>query len=425
MMQANTLSRDIHELLQCRSLQELLDTARRRLQSPLILGDLTFHVLAITPDSTVEDPRWEQINRERCLPLNIVNISLYQSALRSGAPVLSTDSTGLSIVRCAVAQEGKLIGYLLCPGYGGPPTQEQLDLLSILSDLCALRMQKDLHYAEYPEDMLEFFISNLLNGAITDEQKILDRCRFFKWNLKMPYRVLTLRPGTKADAPEGGDYLMLEQHRLALQRRFPEATAFLYGSQIKLVIHVFDQTTQDAIVLGEVGTFLKERGLVAGVSQTAWHLRNLSGRHQQAMKAIQMGLLLEGAGPLFHYDTYSIYHCLELCAPQMNLLQLCHSAVLKLESYDRKNGTELLGTLHAYLSCHSNLSEAAASLYIHRNTLSKRLDRINDLIHVDFSDAETVFHLMFSYRILEYYGATVMRDSYESWVEKSPTLRHP
>jgi hypothetical protein len=31
---------------------------------------------------------------------------------------------------------------------------------------------------------------------------------------------------------------------------------------------------------------------------------------------------------------------------------------------------------------------------------------------------------MFSYRILEYYGVTVMRDSYESWMEKSPTLRH-
>ena len=66
--------------------------------------------------------------------------------------------------------------------------------------------------------------------------------------------------------------------------------------------------------------------MVAGVSQTAYHLRNLSGRHQQAMKALQMGLLLEGTGPLFHYDAYSIYHCLELCAPQVNLLQLCHSA---------------------------------------------------------------------------------------------------
>ena len=424
-MQGNTLSRDVHDLLQCRSLQELLETCRRRLKSPLILADLTFHVLAITPDGTIEDPRWVQINQERCLPLNIVNISLYQSALTSGTPVLSTDSTGLPIVRCAVAQEGKLIGYLLSPGYGGVPSQEQLDLMSILSDLCALRMQKDLHYAEYPEDMLEFFISDLLNGAMTDEQKILDRCRFFKWNLKMPYRVLTIRPGRKQDAAQGADYLELERHRQALQQQFPEATAFLYGSQIKLVIHVYDQTTQDALVLREVETWLQQRGLIAGVSQTAYHLRNLSGRHQQAMKAIQMGTLLDGAGPLFYYDTYAIYHCLELCAPQLSLLQLCHSAVLKLESYDRKNGTELLGTLHAYLSCHRNLSEAAASLYIHRNTLSKRLEKINDLISVDFNDAETVFHLMFSYRILEYYGATVMRDSYENWVEKSPTLRHP
>ncbi len=421
----STLSRDIHDLMRCRSLQELLDTARRHLVSPLILADLTFHVLAITPDSTIEDPRWIQINQERCLPLNIVNLSLYQSALRSGTPVLSTDSTALPIVRCAVAQEGRLIGYLLSPCYGGMPTQEQLDLMSILSDLCSLRMQKDLHYAEYPEDMLEFFISDLLNGAITDEQKILDRCRFFQWKLRMPYRVLTIRPDKKADAPEGGDYLELSRQKDALQRRFPEATVFLYGSQIKLVIHVYDQSTQDALVLGEVAAFLRERHMVAGVSQTAYHLRNLSSRHQQAMKALEMGILLDGAGPMFHYDTYAIYHCLELCAPQMNLLQLCHSAVLKLESYDRKNGTELLGTLHAYLSCHRNLSEAASSLYIHRNTLSKRLERINDLIHVDFGDAETVFHLMFSYRILEYYGATVMRDSYESWMEKSPTLRHP
>ena len=168
----------IHALVRCRSLQELLDTARRSLKSPLILADLTYHVLAITPDNTIDDPRWIQINQEQSLPLNIVNLGLYQSALRSGSPVLSTDSTGLPIVRCAVAQEDKLIGYLLSPGYGGPPSQEELDLVAILSDLCSLKMQKDLHYAEYPEDMLEFFISDLLNGTIREEQMIRDRCRF-------------------------------------------------------------------------------------------------------------------------------------------------------------------------------------------------------------------------------------------------------
>lgn len=424
-MQWNTTYQKIHALTGSKTLQSLLDTARENLRSPLILADLTCHILAVTGEGAVEDPRWSDLYASRSLPLNIINIPIYQSSLRTGTPVVTVDTTGLPIVRYAVAHDEKIIGYLLSPSYGGAPTEEELDIIALTGDLCSIRMQKDLHYADYPENILEFFVSDLLNGTITDEQTILDRCRYFNWNLKMPYRVLTIRP-EKHDSTDGGeDYLTLEQIRKKLQRKFPEATAFLYGNQIKLIIHVHDQTTRDAIVLSELSQFLRDNGLISGVSQTANRLKHISSRYQQAAKALQMGVLLGGAGPLYHYDAYSIYHCLELCAPQVNLLQLCHSAVLKLEYYDRKNGTELMETLHAYLACHQNVSEAAAALYIHRNTLSKRLDKINDLIRLNFSDAETVFHLMFSFRILEYYGATVLRDSYSTWVEKSPTLRHP
>ena len=424
-MQWNDAYKRIHTLTGQKTLQSLLENARLNLRSPLILADLTCHILAITGEGNISDPRWDDLYSSRSLPLNIVNIAMYQSSLRSGTPVVSTDSTGLPIVRYAVAHDEKIIGYLLSPCYGGEPTEEELDIIALTGDLCSIRMQKDLHYADYPENILEFFVSDLLNGTITDEQTILDRCRFFNWNLKMPYRVLTIRTQNSDGQDAGGDYLYLEQKRIILQRRFPDATAFLYGNQIQLIIHVHDQTTRDAIVLSEVTQFLTEHGLIAGVSQTANRLKLLSARYQQAAKALQMGVLLGGTGPLYHYDSYSIYHCLELCATHMNLVQLCHSAVLKLEYYDRKNGTELMETLHAYLSCQQNVSEAAASLYIHRNTLSKRLEKINDLISLNFSDAETVFHLMFSFRILEYYGATVMRDSYSSWVEKSPTLKHP
>ena len=66
-------------------------------------------------------------------------------------------------------------------------------------------------------------------------------------------------PRRTDEAEDGGDYLELEKKRLALQRQFPEATAFLYGSQIKLVIHVYDQTTQDALVLGDVAEFSAEQ----------------------------------------------------------------------------------------------------------------------------------------------------------------------
>lgn len=418
-------SRIIHALTRSKTLQSLLDTARESLRSPLILADLTGHILSVTEEGAFDDPRWADLLSTGVVPTNIINLSIYQNSLRSGVPMLNADSTGLSVVRYAVTHDDRIIGYLLSPCYGGAPTEEDMDIIALTGDLCSIRMQKELHYADYPENILEFFIADLLNGTITDEQTILDRCRYFHWNLKLPYRVLTISPNRSTPQDHGQNYLELEQQMKRLRRRFPEATVFLYGNQIKLIIHVHDQTTQNAIILSEVAQFLQEHDLTAGVSQTANRVSLIAPRHQQAAKAQQMGLLLGGTGPLYHYDAYSIYHCLELCAPHLNLVQLCHSAVLKLESYDRKNGTELMGTLHAYLSCHQNISEAAAALYIHRNTLSKRLDKINDLISLNLSDAETVFHLMFSYRVLEYYGATVMRDSYSSWVKKAPTLKHP
>ncbi len=122
---------------------------------------------------------------------------------------------------------------------------------------------------------------------------------------------------------------------------------------------------------------------------------------------------------------YSIYHCLEICARELNLLQCCHPAVTLLERHDRENGTELLETLHAYLVSNQAAARAATDLHIHRNTLLKRLEKIHDLCAIDLEDSETVFHLQYSYHILEYYGSTFLSSSYESWLQRSPTLRHP
>lgn len=415
----------LHALLGCGTAEQLVRTAGQHLKNPVILGDLSLHILAMTPDDSVSDPRWISLKEERMIPINLVNISLYRDALTTAQPVLSTDSTGLPIVRCAAAREGKLIGYLLSPCYHGAPTQEELDLLQVLADLASLQMQRDMHYAAYPEDMREYFISDLLNGVLTDEQKIRDRCAYFGWRLRMPYRILTICGADAREMERGAGYLEQSRRCELLRERFPDATVFLYGEQIKFIAGVYDESTRERLILHQIGEFLTEHGLVAGVSQPGRNFRSLAARHRQAMKALQMGELLIGEGPLFFYDRYSVYHALELCSAGIDLRELCHAAVLKLEQYDRRNGTALMGTLHAYLASGRNVSEAAAALYIHRNTLAKRLERIGDIIAVDLEDRETAFHLLFSFRVIEYYGATQMRGAFEEWVKKMPTLRHP
>ena len=418
------LNEILHTLLGCGETEQMILEVGKHMGNPLILADLSLHILGITRDDSIVDPRWLHLCEERMMPMNLVNVTLYRNALHAQAPVISTDSTGLPIVRCAVAQDKKLIGYLLSPCYHGAPSREELDLMQMLADLCSLRMQKDLHYAEYPDDMVEYFISDLLNGALTDEQQIRDRCGYFGWQLKMPYRILTIRGRAPGEMDSGTGYLLQTERCELLRAAFPDATVFLYGEQIKFIAAVQDGTTRERLLLHRIAEFMEDNSLVAGVRQQGRNFRSLTARHRQAMKALELGMLLQGSGPLFFYDSYSVYHAMEICAEQMDLREFCHAAVIRLERYDRMNGTAYMGTLNAYLSSGKNASEAAQALYIHRNTLAKRLEKIGDIITVDLEDPETVFHLLFSLRVIEYYGATRMRSTYEDWLRKMPALRH-
>lgn len=420
-METPHVGKVLHGCIASRTLQELLDTARKALHSPLILADLTLQVLAITAEQNIHDPRWLQVNAQRSIPVDILELKHFKTSAVEHQPVRCSDATGLTIVRTAIEDRGKLIGYLFCPCYGGEPSPEELDLIWILADLCCLRMEKQLSYMEYPDNMLHFFLADLMNGILTDEQHILDRCRHFRWSLKMPYQLLSICPIREA---ERRSFLLLRRRAEELQQQFPKATVFQYGDRIKLLMQVYNQTAQDDLAAAEIEEALKELGLMAGVSQPASRLSSMVRRNIQAEKALELGHLLNSQETLLFYKKYSIYHCLEICSKEINLLQCCHPAVILLERYDRENGTELLETLHAYLVSNLAAAKAAAALHIHRNTLTKRLEKIYDLCSIDLADSETVFHLQYSYHILEYFGSTVLRDSYESWMVRSPTLRH-
>ena len=55
-------------------------------------------------------------------------------------------------------------------------------------------------------------------------------------------------------------------------------------------------------------------------------------------------------------------------------------------TYDAQNHTALLATLDAYLQHGCNTSAAAKDLFLHRNTMIHRIEKIKELLQVDFTD---------------------------------------
>jgi DNA-binding PucR family transcriptional regulator len=84
-----------------------------------------------------------------------------------------------------------------------------------------------------------------------------------------------------------------------------------------------------------------------------------------------------------------------------SLQSLCERLVVPLVEHDRQHHTSLLPTLRTFFDNRLSAHHTADALFIHRNTLGKRLHRIEELLDVDLAQIDDVFELYLALRAAE------------------------
>jgi PucR family transcriptional regulator, purine catabolism regulatory protein len=74
------------------------------------------------------------------------------------------------------------------------------------------------------------------------------------------------------------------------------------------------------------------------------------------------------------------------------------STIRPLADYDRENGTELLRSLETYLDLDRSVSDTAARLFVHRNTLRNRLQKVEELLGLRVDSTEAVVDLYLGFK---------------------------
>ena len=77
----------------------------------------------------------------------------------------------------------------------------------------------------------------------------------------------------------------------------------------------------------------------------------------------------------------------------------------RLRIHDSEHASRLFETVERYLESNANRKEAAARLYVHRNTLRQRFDRIRRVAQIDLDDPAILFDLQVALRIVRYRDA--------------------
>jgi len=125
-----------------------------------------------------------------------------------------------------------------------------------------------------------------------------------------------------------------------------------------------------------------------GVGRVGVGLSGLRNGVHQAMDAFSLGQTIAGRQSPHFYEELGLYRLLAGLRRRSELVAFYEETLGALARYDAEHSTELVHTLGVFFEQNANASQTSRSLYVHRNTLNYRLQRIAEITGLELSDAE-------------------------------------
>jgi len=140
------------------------------------------------------------------------------------------------------------------------------------------------------------------------------------------------------------------------------------------------------------------RVLAVGLSGPCSGITAFSPGFEEARIAAEIGALIDGGAGVFTYEGLGPYRYALLSDESVRDQR--QERLERLVEYERRRGTELLGTLEAFLDCRGNAVRTSRLLYIHPNTLRQRLQRIERVAGLDL-DREDWLSLAIAVKVVK------------------------
>ena len=308
-------------------------------------------------------------------------LGAYVAARLEGRPAPIPDSVGAEV---DVAAGGEVLGAVLL--LGPPPGSSALEVLHLAALACLTELAVDQAREEVAQNLRGSFLEDLRTRADLPEGDILRRAA---------------RLG--CDLSEGAVALCAEvagpRPRLVLglvADDEPDALAEVTGDRLYAVLparrrggrrgegDLADDTMRATRRLAQR---LERHGLVgfSSFSARAGHLPRAVGEAELVLDVLQRSALPSDAD--VGSGTYRLLFRVLASRPE-EIRSFYADTVEPLVRYDEQYGTDLVGTLEAYLAHDGSTGDTARAIFAHRHTVAYRLERVRELSGLDPNGSE-------------------------------------
>lgn len=389
--------------LEGKGLDYLVQISESQIANPMLILDPSFNLLEYTRTIPIDYPLFKETVQKGYSPFpainHLIDTGLFKQLRSSDLPIIhqAAASDTETNIYFKLAYGGLELGFAVVSCGKHSPEQGYVDLLSLFFENINLYFRQYFYPQKAGNFMYESFLQNLMTSDSVALQQVEDQSNYVK-DIKANgiYRLLRLSFPGRTSLPLS--FLARE-----LSMALPYLKPFLYEGAIYALREYPDEFSaerkESAEELATIEAVLSKPNLVIAASGVFFSITDLPNAKHQCEATLRLG---SQTSRYLQYEHCRVAHLLEAAASTVPLESFLSSRFLRLQRYDEKNGTDLCQLLRCHLSCMMRVSDTARKLFLHRNTVLNRLQKIEEVLGSDLMDECVQNELHLSFLIADY-----------------------
>lgn len=182
-----------------------------------------------------------------------------------------------------------------------------------------------------------------------------------------------------------------------IEEKIPDCITFPYKDAVIGIVHVDSRSK----TLKTIREALIDFELNVGISLMFKDFNEFPLYYKQTNIALKYGAKGNPSELVHCFEDFCFSYILDCCVEELPADMLFPSALHKLIEHDKKKHSNYVETLRAYLENDLKPAKAMKALYVQRSTFLYRIDRINEMIGLDFEDDKTKLHFMIAFQLMD------------------------
>jgi sugar diacid utilization regulator len=384
------------------SIDKIINDASNLIGNSLVVIDLSFKVLASSSIENITDLLWKDNVQKGYCSYEFISELTKLETIKEGRKAkhpyeVTCHESPIKKIVCKIDVDGKTIGNIILLECKKQIAEDDYKYLMLVSEVISKKLEEKQFYKNARDVLTEEILYDLLENNI-DETIMKERLKNHSLVFSNHMSVLVVDISNY----ELKHSVYARYLNLNLLKFFPISHSIYYNENI-VIIDGNEQFIEKKNEIEKVKDFLSENNLRMGISSEFSLIEDCKIYYGQAIKSLEIGKIVDSEKCIYKFEDIQPYNFIYMTKARILKEDFYNNSLYMLKKYDDKNGSELYKTLYAYLKNNHSMTKTAGELFIHRNTLRYRLEKIVDIIGIDLDEDDNSFKIYYAFKSMDFY----------------------